>query len=455
MSLYAVCSSGMNSARRARVMNVRRNANGLQRDTHVSRALESPRGFERFVADLVSSLAKATAKDLDKRVRDGLGRLATRAGGERGSLARFTRGGDSLTVTHRFGADAIASPLRTDLRWYVEQLRRGRSVVLSRIPDDLPVQATDNGAMSHATRIRSHVAVPLFSAGLAWGAIALASTQHTRSWTSEDVRRLRLVGEIMMDAVQRHEAEQTSRGLRDQVAHVARIALLGNFTVAITHELKQPLTAMRANAQATMKLLARGAPLDEVDEALGDIVADSTRAADLIHRLAALMQRRQLQRMAVDVNQVVRDAHLIVRGEARRRGARIVLRLGPDLPRVSVDPVQIQQVLLNLIRNAAEAMANLEPEARIVEVSTTLTAPGRVTVSVTDAGPPIDDSVFNRLFRPFYTTKPDGLGMGLAISRSIVEAHGGRLWAERGALRGLNIHITLPALAAEDSTKVQ
>ena len=154
-------------------------------------------------------------------------------------------------------------------------------------------------------------------------------------------------------------------------------------------------------------------------------------------------------------NQVVRDAHLIVRGEARRRGARIVLRLGPDLPRVSVDPVQIQQVLLNLIRNAAEAMANLELEARIVGVSTTLTAPGRVTVSVTDSGLPIDDSVFNRLFRPFYTTKPDGLGMGLAISRSIVETHGGRLWAERGAWRDLNIHITLPALAAEDSTKVQ
>jgi two-component system sensor kinase FixL len=263
-----------------------------------------------------------------------------------------------------------------------------------------------------------------------------------------------VAGEIVMASVQRHEAEATTRRLRDELTHVARVASLGDLTVALTHELNQPLTAIRANAQATQRLLASGVRTDELDDVLADIVADATRAADLILRLASLFRRGELERVPVAVNQVVRDFHVIARAEAGRHGARLVLRLASDLEQVAGDPVQLQQVLLNLIRNAAEAIVNLDPDARVVEVSTSVSAPGQITVSVGDSGPPIDDATFNRLFRPFYTTKPAGLGMGLAISRSIVEAHGGRLWAERRATGGLVMHVTLPTemrLATADS----
>jgi signal transduction histidine kinase len=422
----------------------REEANDLQLDTISTRVLESSRGFERLLADLVSSLANASADTLDGRIRDGLGRLASRAGVERGSFARFSEDGDTLTVTHSSGTPAMPTPFRVDLRWYLAQLRHGRCPTLSRLPGDLPVEATAEREVFRAMGIRSHVAVPLFRDDRVWGVIALATPLQARLWMPEDIQRLRVAGEIMMASMQRHAAEATTRRLRDELTHVARVASLGDLTVALTHELNQPLTAIRANAQATQRLLAGGARTDELDDVLADIVADATRAADLIQRLASLFRRGELERLPVDVNQVVRDFHVIARAEAGRHGAHLVLRLAPDLEQVAGDPVQIQQVLLNLIRNAAEAMANIEPDAREVEVSTSATAPGQITVSVGDSGPPIDEAAFNRLFRPFDTTKPDGLGMGLSISRSIVEAHGGRLWAERRATGGLVMHVTLP-----------
>jgi len=347
-------------------------------------------------------------------------------------------------LTHSSGTPAIPPGFRGDLPWYLEQLRRGQCLIMKHLPDDLPAEATVERDVFQTMRIRSFVAVPLFRAGRIWGVIALATSLQARLWMSEDVRRLRLVGEIMAAAMQRGESEETARRLRDELAHVARVATLGDLTVALTHELTQPLAAIRANAQATLRLQARGVGTDELGDVLGDIVDDAVRAAELIRGLATLFRLREVEKAPVDVNQVVRDFHVIARSEARRHGAHLVLRLASDLPRAVGDPVQVQQVLLNLIRNASEAMASIERSAREVEVSTALTIPGQITVSVGDSGPAIDDAVFDRLFRPYYTTKPDGLGMGLAISRSIVEAHGGRLWAARRAGVGLVMRFTLP-----------
>lgn len=422
-----------------------REVSQLDDDALLTRALESSRGFERLLADLSSSLLSASADALDQHIRDGLRRLAARAGVERASFARFSEDGASLVLAHSFGAPAIPPEVRGEPPWYLERLRRGQCLIMRQLPDDLPVEATLERDVFQTMRIRSFVAVPLFRAGRIWGVIALATSLQARLWMSEDVRRLRLAGEIMAVAVQRNESEEAARRLRDELAHVTRVATLGDLTVALTHELTQPLAAIRANAQAAQRLLARGVPTDELGDVLGDIVDDAVRAAELIRGLASLFRRREVEKAPVNLNQIVRDFHVIARAEARRHGAHLVLRLAPELPRAVGDPVQVQQVLLNLIRNASEAMASIEPSAREVEVSTALTMPGQITVSVGDSGPAIDDAVFERLFRPYYTTKPDGLGMGLAISRAIVEAHGGRLWAARRAGGGLVMRFTLPA----------
>ena len=411
----------------------------------VAPMIEPSGGFERFVAEFMSSLMNASAEALDGGIRDGLGHLAYQARAERGSFARFSEeAGGSLMVTHSSGTPAIPTPFRADLRWYLDQLRQGRSPTLSRLPDDLPAEATVEREVFRSMGIRSHVAVPVSRGNQVWGVIGLASSQQPHPWTADDVQRLRVAGEIIVAALRCRELEETTRHLRDELTHVARVAALGDLTVAITHELTQPLTAIRTNAQATRRLLARGVRMSELDDALGDIGDDAERATDLIVRLANLFKRRELEKIPVDVNRVVLDFDTIVHAETRRYGARLVMRLEPDLPEIMGDAVQLQQVLLNLVRNSAEAMAHIPPSAREVTIATLATTPGEITVSVEDAGPAIDNTVFERLFNPFYTTKPDGLGMGLAISRSIIEAHGGRLWAERRSAGGLLMLFTLP-----------
>jgi C4-dicarboxylate-specific signal transduction histidine kinase len=223
---------------------------------------------------------------------------------------------------------------------------------------------------------------------------------------------------------------------------VARVAALGELTAALAHELNQPLMAIRVNAQATRRLLRGGQPAD-VDEVLGDIAEDARRAGDLIRRLRDLLRRRELAKEVLDVNEVIAAVQAIARTEARRHGAELTVEAGAGLPRVLGDAIQLQQVVLNLVRNAAEAMSG-QGGTREVRIRTWETAGEHVTVSVEDEGPPIDDATLHGMFTPFSTTKPEGLGIGLAISRSIVEAHAGRLWAERRPGTGLAVRFTLP-----------
>jgi len=422
-------------------------ANALARK-RAWRALEERVAFERLIAELVKTLVNVPADELDAQIRSGLGSLVEHLGVERSSLARFSGDGESLTVVQWAGAAGVPAPTPPDeYPWLKEQLRRGRTIFLKRVPDDLPAKAVAEREKFPRVGIRSFLSIPLMAGGRAWGFIGLGAFRQPREWTPEEMQRLRLVGEIMMEAIRRRESEEEAHRKREELTHLARVAALGELTAALAHELNQPLAAIHANVQATRRLLARGKPPDDLDEVLRDVAGDATRAGDLIRRLRDLLRRRELKKIPLDLNQIVREIESIGHVEVHRHGARLVLELTPEAPGVQGDAVQLQQVLLNLVRNAAEAVADNQTEDREVVVRTAAAPPDQVMVSVEDAGPPIDEATFEGLFTPFHTTKPDGLGMGLAISRSIVEAHGGRLWAERRPGRGLAIRFTLPALA--------
>ena len=315
----------------------------------------------------------------------------------------------------------------------------------NRIPEDIPAEWTLERERLTQARIRSMLGIPLAVGGRVWGGIGFVAMREPRCWTGDEVQRLGLVGEIIMEALLRREAEESSRRQRDELTHMARVGALGQLTAALAHELNQPLAAIRANAQATRRLLAAGRQPDDLDEVLGDIADDAARAGDLIRRLRDLLRRREMEKIPLDVNQALQDVEPIALTEARLHEARLVLQLAPALPRVAGDAVQLQQVLLNLVRNASEAMAETPPEDREIVVRTYAETPEELTVAVEDAGPPVEEATLEAMFTPFHTTKAEGLGMGLAISRSIVEAHGGRLWASRRPERGLVVRFTLPA----------
>jgi C4-dicarboxylate-specific signal transduction histidine kinase len=257
--------------------------------------------------------------------------------------------------------------------------------------------------------------------------------------TSTDVEERRRAGEAL------HEAQAA-------LAHVTRLTTLGELTASLAHELNQPLAAIVTNGTACLRWLGRDQP--NVDEAVGAVqrmIRDGNRAAEVIAHTRALLRKSNEERVWVDIGALIRDVLVLVRPEVARHRIDVSLSLADDLPPVPADRIQLQQVVLNLIVNGIEAMADVTVQGRelglAVEPSEMDGKPA-VLVAVRDSGVGVMPEGLARLFEAFYTTKPDGLGMGLSISRSLIQAHGGRLWATRNSGHGLTFQFVIPVLAA-------
>ncbi|HKW38506.1 MAG TPA: MASE1 domain-containing protein [Burkholderiales bacterium] len=247
------------------------------------------------------------------------------------------------------------------------------------------------------------------------------------------------------DVAAQQRAEIEAKEQRKQLTHLTRVALLGQLSGALAHELNQPLTAILSNAQAALHFLAADrADPEELREILRDIVAEDRRAGEVIHRLRALFKRGETQLQLLDANDLVREALDLAHGDLVTRNVAVAVDLSPHFLALKGDRVQIEQVLLNLLVNACEAMSENRSGERQLTIRTQTTREGAVQISVVDRGPGIPPEDEPRLFEPFFTTKPQGLGLGLSISRSIVTAHGGRLWGVNNPASGATFHMVLP-----------
>jgi PAS domain S-box-containing protein len=239
----------------------------------------------------------------------------------------------------------------------------------------------------------------------------------------------RLVLETNRDVTERRHAEEAVRKAQAELTHVARVTTLGEMAASIAHEVDQPLSGVVINATASLRFLSGVPPnLEEVRDGLQAIARDGRRASDVIARIRALARRTATEKAPLDINEVIREVVALAEGEARRTRARLRTELADNLPRVVGDPVQLQQVVLNLLLNGLDSMHAVVDRPREVVISTQREATDRVRVAVRDSGSGIDPQLASRVFEAFYTTKRSGLGMGLSISRTIVEQHGGRLW---------------------------
>lgn len=247
------------------------------------------------------------------------------------------------------------------------------------------------------------------------------------------------------EITQRKRAEEALQRTRSELAHVNRVATLGELTASIAHEVNQPLSAVITNASACLRWLGAETPnLDEARHAVERIVRDGQRASEVIGRVRALVKQAPERKDWLQINDVIEEVLALARSEMQRSRVALETRLARDLPAVCADRVQLQQVILNLLINAAEAMSADGDGARELVVRSEKDPAPAVLVAVQDSGPGIEPENCERLFTAFYTTKPQGMGMGLAISRSIIEAHGGKLWAARNAPRGAIFQFTLP-----------
>jgi PAS domain S-box-containing protein len=248
----------------------------------------------------------------------------------------------------------------------------------------------------------------------------------------------------LTDIEDREKAEQERERLAD-LAHVNRVGMMGELAASLSHELKQPITATITNAKTCLRWLGREQPdMEEAREATMRIVKDGNRAAEIIDRLRSLYKKSPPQRELVDVNEIVREMLLLLRGEANRYSISMRTELAPDLPKITADRVQLQQVLMNLMLNAIEAMKDTGGE---LTIKTELGQGGQLLISVRDTGVGLPIEQTDQIFNAFFTTKLQGSGMGLSISRSIVESHGGHLWATANSGRGATFYFTLPTAA--------
>jgi len=247
---------------------------------------------------------------------------------------------------------------------------------------------------------------------------------------------------IFMDRTERIELARH----RQQLAHLTRVSTLGELAGSLAHELNQPLTAILSNAQAAQRFITmEPVNLLEVREILHDLVQDTHRASEVIRKIRALVKKGEIEAAPLSVAGVIRDVALLVHSDAIVRGVRVVVIAAAELPPIQGDKVQLQQVILNLLLNAFDAMEKCALPERVVSIRSAVDLEGDIRVAVQDCGTGISRDTVSKLFMPFFTSKRDGLGLGLSISRSIVEMHGGRMWAENNKDQGATFYFTLPA----------
>jgi PAS domain S-box-containing protein len=279
---------------------------------------------------------------------------------------------------------------------------------------------------------------------------------HVMAHASRDeLGNLEFMGAVM-DVTAAKRAEEELHQARADLAHVTRVTTLGELTASIAHEVNQPIAAVITNADAGLRWLAAQPPdLEEARQALGRIINGGNRAGEVIDRIRALVKKAPPRKDRLDINEIILEVIALTRSEVHSNRVALQAQLLSDLAPISGDRIQLQQVLLNLIINAIEAMSRVSEGPREVLVRSGNGDSNGVLVAVRDSGPGLDAERLGHLFDAFYTTKPNGLGMGLAISRSIIEAHGGRLWATPNVPRGAILQFMLPADGAEVSSAKQ
>ncbi|HKB66737.1 MAG TPA: ATP-binding protein [Pyrinomonadaceae bacterium] len=333
-------------------------------------------------------------------------------------------------------------------------IRTGKSAWTKSIQTDSSVAPWRAEALKRG--YGSNLSLPLMHDGAAFGALTLyaresnAFNERTSEQYAELANNLAYGVMALRTREERQHAEDALHEAQAELAHVTRVMAMGELTASIAHEINQPLAAVIANANACFRWLANSTPnLDEARDAISRIVRDGNRASDVIGRIRALVKKGSPEKTLLDINESVQEVVSLIQGEIQKKSVILRLELTAGLPRVLSDRVGLQQVILNLVMNGIEAMNSVTDRPRSMVIRSCQHEPDQVLVAVQDSGIGIDPQNIAKVFDTFYTTKPQGMGMGLAISRSIIEAHGGRLWAVANEGPGATFQFTLAADANE------
>lgn len=410
--------------------------------------------FEQLISGIATGFINLPAAEIDPEIETTLRLVAEFFQVDRGTIFQLSHAPKTLQVVHTYASEGVDPVSWVDVEtlypWCWENLKRGEPIMISAL-SEMPEAAAVDLENMRRNGVQSFVAAPVRIKGDFRFVFTLTCLKRRCRWHPKLVHRIQLVGQLLGNALHRKEMEShlsklasESRQFRDELSHRDRIGTVGALTAALSHEINQPLTAIISNAQAALHLLARDAAVrSEMNQILTDILSDGKRAGEIIHNIRRMLKKEERHHEWFDLNAVVGNVLQLTKAEAVSHQTAVKTDLAPDPAPVWGDPVLIQQVILNLILNAMEAMADRTAQPAGIMIQTR-NEPNHIAVHVCDSGAGIFDPMQQDMFQPFFTAKPGGLGIGLILCRSIIEAHGGSMSAENRPEGGACFSFRLP-----------
>lgn len=405
--------------------------------------------FASLVDELSAAMARASAEEIDEEIKGWLRKIVLSLKVDRGTFWELPASDGGFVGTHwwaRPGIQGLPKTMRSMQisPWATAQVLAGKTIVYSS-PEELPKEEVKLKQFLKTHGPRAQVMLPLQSGDLVLGALTFGKFRAPRYWSPSELQRLRIVAQIVASALDRKRAALHSRKLREELALASRRSTMGELTASIAHELNQPLTAILSNLGGLARLLSQGDPNPALTSAaVRNAIRDTKRAGEIVRRLRSMFRGDETSKEAIDIGPLTKELVKLVGSEAVFREITLRVDDSPSLPRVMGDRIQIQQCLLNLLMNALDATEQTKSGPRGVIIRIAPEKAGWIGISVCDDGLGVDPSVANRMFESFVTTKTKGMGLGLLVTRSIVEGHGGRIWFTPNPGGGSTFTFTLP-----------
>ena len=410
--------------------------------------LASAQRVQQLLTEIASRFVTRHAEEMDDAIEDTQRLICETLGLDRSTLWLFAGDAAELALSHYWQRSG-GVPLRRNfitlgnLPWAATMVRQGTPFHFSSL-SDLPPEAARDVETLKIHGSKSNATFPLVADGKVFGALAFATITEERQWTGDELASLKLVALIFGHLISNRRAEDRANQLRDEIQRSSRASMLGEIAAALAHEINQPLTTILSNAQAARRFIQQGtAGPAEITAILDDIIRDDKRAADIVRNLRKMLSGNPVQREACCLNELVIETSSFLQSGMKCDGITCQLDLAQSLPRIKMAREEIQQILVNLLTNAAQSMNEIPAENKRIIISTRA-SDLHVELRVRDHGCGIAPDHLDRIFEPFHTTRADGLGIGLAVCRRIAEAHHGGIVAGNATSAGAEFLLSLP-----------